>query len=176
MAHIIDLDAVTKQAVDEKVRIHVETDEFKNETRRVAAEAARQTVKTYVAGEEFRREARKEYRDQITNMIEGAEKKARIWAAFFTVLVLSIVGSLAFSEFLKVREKRMSLDEEFVKVYSTAEELTRTTARLKADTDRLQLDVQSKDKSVRASMEALEQKTKALEAQVAQASARVKAK
>ncbi|WP_340124613.1 hypothetical protein [Methylobacter svalbardensis] len=130
------------------------------------ADAVRKAVKNHIGSEKFKDEAKKEYQTQITGLIEAAEKKARNWAIIVALLVTGIAFVLVFSEFLKVREKRLSIDEEYVKVLSTAQELHKTIDTLKTDVDRLKGEVEASDKSTKATFESLEKKARELEAQI----------
>jgi len=142
----------------------------------IAADAAKQAVAGYVATDEFRSDVKEEYKTQVTSMLEGAEKKARNWALIVTLVVLGVILSLVSSEFLKVKEKRVSLDEEFGKIQVTASQLRETITSIKSEMDRLKIDVDSKDRALRSTIDSLEKKTKDLEAQVTQATARVQSK
>jgi len=124
---------------------------------------AAQKIADYFASQEFKGQARREYTEQIKTLIENAETKARRWQVVLTLLVIGIIFVLVFSELLNVREKRLSIDEEYVKVLTTAEELRKTIADIKADTDRVKAEVDAKDKSIGATIDSLEKKTRDLE-------------
>lgn len=142
----------------------------------IAADAAKNAVLNYVATDQFKSAMKEEYKTQVTSMLEGAEKKARNWALIVTLVVLGVILTLVSSEFLKVKEKRVSLDEEFGKIQVTASQLRETIASIKSEMDRLKIDVDSKEKALRSTIDSLEKKTKDLEAQVAQATARAQSK
>ena len=139
----------------------------------VTIEATKAAVTQYFTTSQFQEDAKKEYQTQITAMIEGAEKKARNWAIVVTLLVIGLVLVLVSSEFLKVKEKRLSLDEEYVKVLVTAQDLRKTIDTLRSDTDRVKAETEAKDANIRATIEALEKKTKDLEVRVDQAAVQI---
>jgi hypothetical protein len=136
-------------------------------------EFARKAITDYFSRQDFKDEAKREYTSQITTLIEKAETKARSWQVVLTLLVTGIIFVLVFSELLNVREKRLSIDEEYVKVLTTAEELRKTIADIKTDTDRVKAEVDAKDKSIGASIDSLEKKTRDLETQVNRMTVRI---
>jgi uncharacterized small protein (DUF1192 family) len=140
---------------------------------RIVAETAKAKVTEYLTSKEFKDKAKKEYTTQITAMIESAEKKARFWAIVVTLLVIGLALVLVSSEFYKVKEKRLSLDEEYVKVLVTAQELRKTIDALRSETERAKAEAETKDKAIRATIKTIEKKTKYLEGRIDQGIARV---
>jgi hypothetical protein len=134
--------------------------------------AAERAITEYFSSKEFKDEAKSQYMAQITTLVENAEKKARNWQVALTLLVTGIIFVLVFSELLNVREKRLSIDEEYVKVLTTAEDLHKTINDIRMDTVRVKEEVDSKNKSIGATLDSLEKRTKDLETEVNRIAAR----
>jgi len=129
-------------------------------------QAALDGVKQYVASDEFKKKLIEYYKEQIAATVENAEKKARTWQVILTLLVLGFVFVLVFGELLNVREKRLSIDEEFVTVLKTAQELRKTIDEVHADTVRVKAEVDAKDKTISATLDSLDKRAHDLEGQV----------
>ena len=131
----------------------------------LAQKAIQAEIQTILTRPEFKEEIKKEYKSQLQAMVDGAEKRARFWAIVASLLVLGVITSLAAAEFLKVREKRLSLDEDFSKIQIITSQLRESVTTIKADTERLKADLDSRDRTVRATIASLEKSVHEIELQ-----------
>jgi len=97
------------------------------------AEIATGAVKEYVTTDKFRGKIEGKYYAEIKELVNRAEKRTTIATAIIGVLMLGVFTIACGREYLKVREKRIDIDEVYAEALSLINSLNEKIIKTNSD-------------------------------------------